>query len=67
MLRLSYNHHSPIRHLLRSHHAGYAVFAKVVNGMDVVDQIVNSQTTTKQGMQNVPIDPVLIKSAKRID
>ena len=47
--------------------AGYAVFAKVVKGMDVVDQIVNSQTTTKQGMQNVPIDPVLIKSAKRVD
>lgn len=47
--------------------AGYAVFAKVVKGMDVVDVIVNSQTTTKQGMQNVPIDPVLIKSAKRID
>ena len=47
--------------------AGYAVFAKVVNGMDVVDQIVNSQTTTKQGMQNVPIDPVLIKSAKRLN
>lgn len=47
--------------------AGYAVFAKVVSGMDVVDNIVNSQTTTKQGMQNVPIDPVLIKSAKRLD
>ncbi|PIB45635.1 peptidylprolyl isomerase [Pseudomonas sp. 2822-15] len=47
--------------------AGYAVFAKVVKGMDVVDVIVNSQTTTKQGMQNVPIDPVVIKSAKRID
>ena len=47
--------------------AGYAVFAKVVKGMDVVDVIVNSQTTTKQGMQNVPIDPDLIKSAKRID
>ncbi|MFO2464747.1 peptidylprolyl isomerase [Pseudomonas sp. 15FMM2] len=47
--------------------AGYAVFAKVVKGMDVVDIIVNSQTTTKQGMPNVPIDPVLIKSAKRID
>ena len=46
---------------------GYAVFAKVVNGIDVVDQIVNSQTTTRQGMQNVPIDPVLIKSAKRLD
>ncbi|PQZ90809.1 MULTISPECIES: peptidylprolyl isomerase [Pseudomonas] len=47
--------------------AGYAVFAKVVKGMDVVDIIVNSQTTNKQGMQNVPIDPVYIKSAKRID
>ncbi|MQU63564.1 peptidylprolyl isomerase A [Pseudomonas sp. FSL R10-1350] len=47
--------------------AGYAVFGKVVKGMDVVDVIVNSQTTTKSGMQNVPIDPVYIKSAKRID
>jgi len=33
--------------------AGYAVFAKVVKGMDVVDIIVNSPTTTKSGMQNV--------------
>lgn len=46
---------------------GYAVFGKVVKGMDVVDIIVNSQTTTKQGMQNVPVDPVIIKSAKRLD
>ena len=47
--------------------AGYAVFAKVVKGMDVVDNIVNTQTTSKSGMQNVPNDPILIKSAKRID
>ena len=47
--------------------AGYAVFAKVVKGMDVVDQIVNSPTTRKNGMADVPVDPVLIKSAKRID
>ena len=47
--------------------AGYAVFAKVTKGMEVVDVIVNSQTTTKRGMQNVPVDPVFIKSAKRID
>jgi peptidyl-prolyl cis-trans isomerase A (cyclophilin A) len=46
---------------------GYAVFGKVVKGMDVVDQIVNAQTSTQKGMQNVPIDPILIKSAKRID
>lgn len=46
---------------------GYAVFGKVVKGMDVVDQIVNAQTGTKGGMQNVPLDPILIKSAKRVD
>ena len=46
---------------------GYAVFGKVVKSMDVVDIIVNSPTTTKQGMQNVPSDPVIIKSAKVID
>ncbi|KJK06123.1 MULTISPECIES: peptidylprolyl isomerase [Pseudomonas] len=47
--------------------AGYAVFAKVVKGMDVVDQIVNSPTTVKKGMRDVPVDPVFIKSAKRVD
>ena len=47
--------------------AGYAVFGKVTKGMEVVDQIVNSQTTMKKGMRDVPVDPVFIKSAKRID
>ncbi|WP_191864292.1 peptidylprolyl isomerase, partial [Pseudomonas viridiflava] len=46
---------------------GYAVFGKVVKGMDVVDQIVNVQTGNQKGMQNVPNDPILIKSAKRVD
>ncbi|MDI2594445.1 peptidylprolyl isomerase [Pseudomonas sp. 681] len=46
---------------------GYAVFGKVVKGMDVVDIIVNSKTTTRGGMGDVPADPVFIKSAKRID
>ncbi|MFK8331322.1 peptidylprolyl isomerase [Pseudomonas sp. BJa5] len=46
---------------------GYAVFGKVTKGMEVVDQIVNSPTTVKRGMRDVPADPVYIKSAKRID
>src|SRR5476651_217084 len=46
---------------------GYAVFGKVVKGMDVVDVIVNSPTTTKSGMKDVPADPVFIKSAKVIN
>ncbi|MEU9145035.1 peptidylprolyl isomerase [Streptomyces sp. NPDC048349] len=47
--------------------AGYAVFGKVTRGMDVVDQIVNVPTTMKNGMQDVPSDPVYITSAKRLD
>ncbi|UZJ61675.1 peptidylprolyl isomerase [Pseudomonas sp. KU26590] len=46
---------------------GYAVFGKVVKGMDVVDQIVNAQAGNKGGMQNVPLDPILIKTAKRVN
>jgi peptidyl-prolyl cis-trans isomerase A (cyclophilin A) len=42
---------------------GYAVFGKVVAGMDVVDKI-RAVPTGNQGMhQNVPVTPVLIKKA----
>jgi len=47
---------------------GYAVFGKVVEGMDVADKIVNVPTTTKdlggRPAQNVPVDAVTIKSVK---
>jgi cyclophilin family peptidyl-prolyl cis-trans isomerase len=43
---------------------GYAVFGKVVDGMDVVKKIEAVKTTTKGPHQNVPVDPVTIKSAK---
>jgi peptidyl-prolyl cis-trans isomerase A (cyclophilin A) len=42
---------------------GYAVFGKVIDGMDVVDKIRAVPTTSKAGHQNVPVDPVIIKSA----
>jgi peptidyl-prolyl cis-trans isomerase A (cyclophilin A) len=42
---------------------GYAVFAKVVSGMDVVDRIKAVPTTTKGPHQNVPSTPVVIKKA----
>ena len=41
---------------------GYAVFAKVVDGMDVVHKIEHVQTTTKGPNQNVPVEGVIIKS-----
>lgn len=45
---------------------GYAVFGKVVRGMDVVDQIAQVPTGNRGMFQNVPRQPVLIKSAKRL-
>ena len=41
---------------------GYAVFGKVVEGLDVVKKIENVATTTRMPHQNVPVDPVVIKS-----
>ncbi|TLX55516.1 peptidylprolyl isomerase A [Stutzerimonas nosocomialis] len=45
---------------------GYAVFGKVVRGMDVVDQIAQVPTGRKGMMQDVPREPVRIISAKRL-
>jgi peptidyl-prolyl cis-trans isomerase A (cyclophilin A) len=44
--------------------AGYAVFGRVVEGMDVVDKIVAVRTTTKRPHQDVPVTPVVIKTAR---
>lgn len=45
---------------------GYAVFGKVTKGMEFVDKIKAVPTTTKNGMENVPTTPVIIKSVKKI-
>jgi peptidyl-prolyl cis-trans isomerase A (cyclophilin A) len=42
---------------------GYAVFGKVVAGMDVVDKIKTVPTTTKAPHGNVPVEPVVINKA----
>lgn len=48
---------------------GYAVFGRVIEGMDTVDAIASVKTTRRKNqdgdiMENVPIKPVIIKSAK---
>ena len=43
---------------------GYAVFGKVVEGMDVVDRIKAVKTGFSRGMGDVPVEQVLIKSIK---
>ena len=40
---------------------GYAVFGKVTDGMDVVDQIAKVKTGVSGPHQNVPEEPVVIK------
>jgi peptidyl-prolyl cis-trans isomerase A (cyclophilin A) len=42
---------------------GYAVFGKVVSGMDVVKKIEATPTTTRGPMADVPQTPIVIESA----
>ena len=43
---------------------GYAVFAKVIEGMDVVDKIAALKTAKNGFHSDVPLEPVVIISAK---
>jgi len=46
---------------------GYAVFGKVIEGMDVVDKIISAPQTRKNSVfQNVPTVPIVIKSVKTV-
>ncbi|UQG60934.1 peptidylprolyl isomerase [Marinobacter sp. M3C] len=47
--------------------AGYAVFGKVVSGMDVVDAIATLQTGPRQGMNDVPLQTIRIESMSIVD
>jgi len=46
---------------------GYAVFAKVVEGMDVVNRIKGVPTTVAAGHSDVPADDIVIEKAKLLD
>jgi cyclophilin family peptidyl-prolyl cis-trans isomerase len=41
---------------------GYAVFGRVISGLDVVDAIGAVRTAARGGMDDVPVTPVVIKS-----
>jgi cyclophilin family peptidyl-prolyl cis-trans isomerase len=45
---------------------GYAVFAKVVDGMDVIDQIAGVKTGRRRGHDDVPVEDVMIISAREV-
>jgi peptidyl-prolyl cis-trans isomerase A (cyclophilin A) len=45
---------------------GYAVFARVTDGMEVVDKIAAVATGTRPGHQDVPVDPVTIIEVRAV-
>lgn len=49
----------------RTGNFGYAVFGRVVGGIDVIDKIAKVKTGRRQGHDDVPAESVLIKSARR--
>lgn len=46
---------------------GYAVFGKVISGMEAVDEIAKVSTDKRGGHEDVPVDDVFIKTARRVD
>ncbi len=45
---------------------GYCVFGKVVDGMDVVNEMKGKPTTTRAGHQDVPAEDIVIEKAEII-
>lgn len=53
-----------------SGNAGYAVFGRVVDGMDVVDRIAAAETYDQpgeEGLKNIPARPILIERVRRVE
>jgi cyclophilin family peptidyl-prolyl cis-trans isomerase len=46
---------------------GYAVFGKVIEGMDTIDRIAAERTGRRKGHDDVPATDVIITSAKRVE
>jgi peptidyl-prolyl cis-trans isomerase A (cyclophilin A) len=43
---------------------GYAVFGKIVSGMELLDTLSLTETSRKNGMSDVPVDPIIVKDVK---
>ena len=46
---------------------GYAVFGKVTSGMEIVEKIEASKTTTKLGMNDWPVEDILIENIEILE
>ncbi len=41
---------------------GYAVFAQITAGLDVIDEMATVETTSRRGHQDVPVEDIIIES-----
>jgi peptidyl-prolyl cis-trans isomerase B (cyclophilin B) len=45
---------------------GYCVFGEVINGMEVVDKIANTEVKDTDKFDRTPVQPVVVKSIRRV-
>lgn len=45
---------------------GYAVFARVAAGMDIIDKIAGVETGRRRGFDDVPVEPVIMTRVRRV-
>ena len=46
---------------------GYAVFGKIVDGIETIDKIAKEKTGRRQGHDDVPVKDIVVTSAKRVE
>ncbi len=46
---------------------GYAVFERIIDGMPVIDEIAAVKTARRKGHDDVPVEDVTVRRARRID
>lgn len=51
----------------RAGQAGYAVFGRISEGLDVIDSIASTRTGRRKGYDDVPVEAVTILSARRAE
>jgi len=62
------NNNSFLNHTSKSARGwGYAVFGKVIRGMNIVRKIESVKTGVVKGMRDVPLEPVMIQTVKVIE
>ncbi len=46
---------------------GYAVFARVTEGMEIVDKIAAVETARRKGFDDVPVEAVIMQRVRKVD